>query len=96
MLLHISLGVGSAVKAVRQQAGLGDDAVPEGQLPAILRQVHTTGDEGIVPEILGIVQGQIQPAAVLQLQHRLPLVQPMGFSLTLLRPDIAEIDGMAH
>ena len=39
VLVHILLGVGSAVKALRQQAGLWDDAVPDSQFPAILRQV---------------------------------------------------------
>ena len=34
--------------------------------------------------------------AVLQFQHRLPLVQPVGFPLALLRPDIAEVDGVAY
>ena len=59
-------------------------------------EVCAARDEFIAVEILREVQGPIQPVAVLQLQHRLPFLLPVGFPLALLRPDIAEVDGMAH
>ena len=45
-------------------------------------------------KVLCIVQCLVQPVAVLQLQDGLPFVQPVGLSLTLLRPGIAKVDGV--
>ena len=47
-------------------------------------------------KVLGQIQRQAQPVAVLQLHSCLPLFQPAGFALPPLRPDIAEVDGVAH
>ena len=47
-------------------------------------------------QVLRQVQGQIQPVTVLQLHDRLPLLHPVRFTLALLRPNISEVDGMAH
>lgn len=59
-------------------------------------EVCAARDEFIAVEILGEIQSPVQPVAVLQLQHCLPFLQPVGFPLALLRPDIAEVNGMPH
>ena len=45
-------------------------------------------------EVLCQIQGVIQTVAILQLHHSLPFIQPLGSSLPLFRPDIAEVDGV--
>lgn len=96
ILTHIGLCVGSPVKGVCYQSAGRDHAVSDRKFPPVCGQVHAAGEELIVLEILGEIQSQIQPVAVLQLQHRLPFVQPVGCPLTLFRPNITEVNGMAN
>lgn len=96
ILTHIGLCVGSPVKGVCYQSAGRDHAVSDRKFPPVCGQVHAAGEELIVLEILGEIQSLIQPVAVLQLQHRLPFVQPVGCPLTLFRPNITEVNGMAN
>ena len=93
---HVMLGVSHRVKALVEQRILSEYAFLSCQLHAVLGEVCAARDEFIAVEILGEIQSPVQPVAVLQFQHCLPFLQPVGFPLALFRPDIAEVNGMPH
>ena len=65
-----------------------------GQVHAILRKINPAGNIFVAMEVLGEIQCQIQAVTVFQLHDTHPFFQPVGFSLPLFRPDIAEVDGV--
>lgn len=94
ILPHAGLHIRGPVKGVCEQTAGWNQTVSDRQFPSVCGHIHAPWKERVVLEILREIQGQIQPVAVLQFQHRQPLVQPVGLPLALLRPDIAEVDGV--
>ena len=90
-VLHPLIGIAFRIEAGSKQFIFGVDAVLFRQRFAEVGEFHVTGHEVIAVEVLCQVQGIIQTVAVLQLQHRLPFVQPVGCPLTLFRPNITEV-----
>ena len=93
---HIVLYVRLRIEAAPEKIVLAQDAVADGQFQAQCSTIRSMGYKFIVVKVLGQIQRQAQPVAVLQLHSRLPLFQPAGFALPPFRPDIAEVDGVAH
>ena len=90
------LGVGYRVKALVEQRILAKYTLLSGQVHAILRKINPAGNIFVAMEVLGEIQCQIQAVTVFQLHDTHPFFQPVGFSLPLFRPDIAEVNGVAN
>ena len=93
---HMVLYVRLRIETASEKFILAQDAVADGQFQAQCSAIRPPGYKFVVVKVLGQIQCKVQAVAVLQLHGCLPLFHPAGLALASLRPDIAQVDGVAH